>query len=109
MPDLGTCSADAAQRIWAGSSTTLLPRGRPVTPPRLNQPPSPQVFSKTYCPYCVKAKRALQQILKPSDFLVMEASARAHAHAYAGPGEPSPELSAGTHRPPTHAHTAAPP
>ena len=30
------------------------------------------VFSKTYCPYCVKAKRALGQFLKPSEFFVLE-------------------------------------
>ncbi len=30
------------------------------------------VFSKTFCPYCTKAKRALQSLLKPEDIFVME-------------------------------------
>ncbi|PSC75401.1 CPYC type [Micractinium conductrix] len=32
------------------------------------------VFSKTYCPYCTKAKRALQRFLK--NFFVMELDSR---------------------------------
>jgi hypothetical protein len=34
------------------------------------------VFSKTYCPYCTKAKRALAQYLKPQDIFVMELDQR---------------------------------
>eukprot|EP00955_Chlamydomonas_euryale_P059055 357274-Chlamydomonas_euryale.AAC.22 len=30
------------------------------------------VFSKSYCPYCTKAKRALNGVIKPSDYLVIE-------------------------------------
>jgi hypothetical protein len=30
------------------------------------------VFSKTYCPYCVKAKNALNQVIAPSSYAVME-------------------------------------
>lgn len=30
------------------------------------------VFSKTYCPYCTKAKNALKQFLKDGEFLVVE-------------------------------------
>lgn len=36
--------------------------------------PSQQVlvYSKTYCPYCVKAKNALNQFIKPSQYTVVE-------------------------------------
>jgi glutaredoxin 3 len=34
------------------------------------------VFSKTYCPYCTKAKRALTQFLEPSQFFVVELDER---------------------------------
>lgn len=30
------------------------------------------IFSKTYCPYCTKAKNALKQFLKDGEFLVVE-------------------------------------
>jgi glutaredoxin 3 len=35
------------------------------------------VFSKTFCPYCTKAKNALQQYLKPEQITVLEV--RLHA------------------------------
>mmetsp|Transcript_35133 Transcript_35133/g.103985 ORF Transcript_35133/g.103985 Transcript_35133/m.103985 type:complete len:105 (-) Transcript_35133:71-385(-) len=34
------------------------------------------VFSKSYCPYCTKAKRALNGVIKPSDYLVIELDER---------------------------------
>jgi len=34
------------------------------------------VFSKTYCPYCTKAKAALQKFLKPDEFTVIELDKR---------------------------------
>jgi len=33
------------------------------------------VFSKTYCPYCIKAKKALGTILKPDQMEVIEVTA----------------------------------
>lgn len=40
------------------------------------------VFSKTYCPYCVKAKRALGQFLKPDAMFVMEVSDHARSYEF---------------------------
>jgi len=34
------------------------------------------VFSKTFCPYCTKAKNALQQYLKPEQITVLELDLR---------------------------------
>ncbi|GAX73785.1 hypothetical protein CEUSTIGMA_g1236.t1 [Chlamydomonas eustigma] len=34
------------------------------------------VFSKTYCPYCTKAKNALKQFLTPEQFTVLELDQR---------------------------------
>ncbi|EFN57573.1 hypothetical protein CHLNCDRAFT_143229 [Chlorella variabilis] len=39
------------------------------------------VFSKTYCPYCTKAKRALQQFLDASKMTVIELDARSDGSA----------------------------
>lgn len=32
------------------------------------------ICSKTYCPYCIKAKKALAEFLQPSDMEVVEVS-----------------------------------
>ncbi|GLC34928.1 hypothetical protein PLESTB_001179100 [Pleodorina starrii] len=34
------------------------------------------VYSKSYCPYCVKAKNALNQFIKPSQYTVVELDQR---------------------------------
>ncbi|EFJ42530.1 hypothetical protein VOLCADRAFT_107222 [Volvox carteri f. nagariensis] len=34
------------------------------------------VYSKTYCPYCVKAKNALNQFIKPNQYTVVELDER---------------------------------
>ncbi|KAL6753563.1 thioredoxin-like protein [Haematococcus lacustris] len=34
------------------------------------------VFSKTYCPYCIKAKKALSTYLKPQQYEVVELDGR---------------------------------
>ncbi|KXZ53150.1 hypothetical protein GPECTOR_7g1042 [Gonium pectorale] len=34
------------------------------------------VYSKSYCPYCIKAKTALNQFIKPSQYTVVELDQR---------------------------------
>ena len=66
-----------------------LPRARQLvhTPPHPPFPPTHscfalvrsfvrQVFSKTYCPFCVKAKRALETVLPREKISVMELESR---------------------------------
>lgn len=38
------------------------------------------VFSKSYCPFCTKAKKALAKLLKTEQFTVMEVSSLAYMH-----------------------------
>lgn len=73
--------------------THLRPAGTAANPRLRRSPPLSQVvvFSKTYCPYCTKAKRALQQFLDASKMTVIELDAR----RWAGPQDgnaPSPAL-----------------
>lgn len=39
------------------------------------------MFSKTYCPYCIKAKRALNQFLAPDQYLSIELEQRSDGNA----------------------------
>jgi glutaredoxin 3 len=39
------------------------------------------VFSKSYCPFCAKAKQTLGSMLQPSDMFVMELDQRADGDA----------------------------
>ncbi|MEW5300265.1 MAG: hypothetical protein WDW36_003206 [Sanguina aurantia] len=50
-----------------GQSRELLQRARQAV-----QPEAVAVFSKTYCPYCVKAKKALMTVLPADKFFVLE-------------------------------------
>ncbi|KAF8073193.1 GRXC3 [Scenedesmus sp. PABB004] len=36
------------------------------------------VFSKTYCPYCIKAKKALTSLIKPEQMEVVEIDGMSH-------------------------------
>lgn len=60
-----------ACRDWLPCATR---QGRRPAPTTLPAPWLAPACSKTYCPYCTKAKRALQRFLK--NFYVMELDSR---------------------------------
>eukprot|EP00877_Chromochloris_zofingiensis_P001456 jgi/Chrzof1/11310/Cz05g32010.t1 len=58
-------------RLFRPASRMASARAKQLVEDTINSHPV-TVFSKSFCPYCHKAKRALNQFLQPDQYFVME-------------------------------------